>query len=99
MLGVDCEYTKGAMGGGCQLVYGVKSSELSFTVAGTSDCTSGIKLAAKANKNGQIAVQIKKAFSPSFNLEMGCLTSASDLADPKGLKDSLKMGLKLNLKF
>lgn len=99
-VGVDCEYTKGAIGGGVQVVYGVKSSDLGFTVGGTYACgQTGVTFAAKANKAGHIAVQMKKAFSPSFNLEMGCLTSASDLADPKGLKDSLKMGLKLNLKF
>lgn len=99
-VAVDVEYTNGDIGGGLQIVKAVKSDGLpKFTLAGSKKLCGDHTVNVKVNCGGQIAVQMKKAFSPSFNLEMGCLTSASALADPKGLKDSLKMGLKLNLKF
>lgn len=99
IVGVDVEYTKGDIGGGVQVVYGVKSQDVNFVAGGSYKLCGDHTLNFKVNKAGHVALQMKKAFSPSFNLEVGCLTSASDLADPKALKDSLKMGLKLNLKF
>jgi len=84
---------------GAQCVYNLKSAESNVIAAVGYHVDNQHTVHFKVNKAGHLAFQLKKAFSPGFNLELGALCSAADLANPCGLKDSVKMGLKLNLKF
>lgn len=98
-IAVDCTKKMDKIDAGVQVIHSLKSADTNFIGALGYQVDREHALCCKFNKAGHIAVQMKKAFSSSFNLELGAVCSASDFADPKNLKNSVKMGLKLNLKF
>jgi len=83
---------------GAQVIHHLKSSDTNVVGAVGYHIDRDHTFYFKFNKSGALAFQLKKAFSPSFNLELGCCCSAADLCDPKKLQET-KLGLKLNLKF
>lgn len=98
-LALDVHKKMDKMEAGCQAVYHLKTADTNVVAAVGYHVDSQHVVHFKVNKHGHLAFQLKKAFSPGFNLEFGALASAADFANPAGLKDSIKMGLKLNLKF